>query len=159
MFVGHLPKKYQYDKRFPKPLAVMSWVNMFNKNIQRGMHKSAAAQRKGLETFEAPEGFHTEVYDVPVKGSTIRMYSIEPEELVGKTKVPVIFNTHGGGFYFPLGVDEIRNSGYFAKKAKARVFLPDYRTSIEAPFPIPFSDCVESFQYMIVHADELDIDI
>ena len=73
MFVGHLPKKYHYDKRFPKPLAVMSWTNMFNKNIQQGMYKSAAAQRKELDVFKAPDGFHAEVYEVPVKGSSIRM--------------------------------------------------------------------------------------
>lgn len=40
---------------------------------------------------------------------SIKMYSIEPEELVGKRNAPVIFNTHGGGFFFPLGADEIKN--------------------------------------------------
>lgn len=158
MFVGHFPKKYNYDKRLPKPLATMSWINMFNKTIQNCMFKSADKQREGLNSLKAPNGFNIETYDVAVSGGNIKMYMIEPKELTGKKNVPVIFNTHGGGFYFPLGCDEVYNSGYFAKQANARVFLPDYRTSIEKPFPTPFMDCVESFMYMINNADSLGID-
>lgn len=64
---------------------------------------------------------------------------------------------HGGGY--GLGAPE--QEGGFVKKfidaANCVVVLPDYRLSIEAPFPAALEDCYDTLLWMKDHAAELGI--
>jgi acetyl esterase/lipase len=159
VWVGHIPKKYDYNDELPKASNVMSWTNINSSIVQNSMKKTIAQKAAEFETYKIPDGFSMDIHSVQVDGGTINMYSIEPTSLVGKKDVPVLLYIHGGAFYFPLTVDAMNIMLYYAENLGAKVFLPDYRTSIDNPFPVPLQDCYASALYIENKAEELGIDI
>ena len=112
-----------------------------------------------LDACVAPDGFTLTRQVVPVPGGEITMYGVEPTELVGETRAPALMYIHGGAFYYALSPDAVGGLAYYAKNLGARVFMPDYRTSLDHPFPEPLQDCVAAATHLRDHADELRIDM
>jgi acetyl esterase/lipase/predicted RNA-binding Zn-ribbon protein involved in translation (DUF1610 family) len=156
---GHIPEKYNYNKELPAASSVMAWTNMKSSIVQSGMKKTISEKIENLENSKAPEGFKVSKYSVPVEDGTIKMYSIESNDLADKKDVPVILYIHGGAFYFPLTEEGLDSMAYYAKAMGARVFLPDYRTSLDHPFPTPMNDSYASALYLEDNADKLGIDM
>lgn len=88
-------------------------------------------------------------------GSKMRICIFRP--LTPKEGVPGVLWLHGGGY--ALGSPEVSKN--FAKKfieASDCVFIaPDYRLSIEAPYPAALEDSYETLLWMKSHAKELGI--
>jgi acetyl esterase/lipase len=155
---GHIPEKYDYNPELPAASSVLAWTKINSSVVQNAMKKTILEKSRELETYEAPKGFNVMKYSVPVDGGTVKLYAIEPENLMGQKDVPVVLYIHGGAFYFPLTADAINSMAYYAKSLQARVFMPDYRTSMDNPFPVPLQDCYASALYLKNNAEELGLD-
>lgn len=159
VWVGHIPKKYNYNPDLPAPNTIMAWTNMNCPMVQKGMLHTISERKEEVANVQAPEGFALLRENVTVDGGEIALFCLEPSELKGQKDVPVLFYIHGGAFYFPLTVGDIDSMKYYAKELGAKVFMPDYRTSLEHPFPVPFLDCYAAINYVAEKADEFSIDM
>lgn len=97
----------------------------------------------------------SEEYIVRKDGSRLRICVFKP--LTPKMGVPGVLWLHGGGY--ALGAPEV--SKLYAKKfieaSDCIVIAPDYRLSIEAPYPAALEDSYEALLWMKNHAEELGI--
>lgn len=92
-------------------------------------------------------------------GRDIKILIIRPvKNAKPKELTPGILWIHGGGY--ATGMAEM---AYFTraislvKKYGAVVIAPDYRLSLESPYPAALEDCYEALKYLKEHAEELGI--
>lgn len=71
---------------------------------------------------------------------------------------PTVLFIHGGGWV----IGNLNTHDSICRKiadiAKVRVIAVDYRLSPEVKFPVPFEDCKRALQYVIHHAEQLNVD-
>jgi acetyl esterase/lipase len=156
---GHIPEKYNYNAELPSASSVMAWTNIESPIVQNAMKNTIRQKIEDLAIYEAPSGFRVTSYPVAVKGGTIKMYCITPENIADEKNIPALLYIHGGAFYFPLTAEGLNSMLYYAKALNVRVFLPDYRTSIENPFPVPLEDCYASVLFLENNSEQLGIDV
>ena len=88
-------------------------------------------------------------------GSQLRLCIFKPRNLV--RNVPGVLWLHGGGY--AIGAPE--QSQIWAKKfitaSNSIVVMPDYRLSIQAPYPAALEDCYIALIWMKDHASDLGI--
>lgn len=92
---------------------------------------------------------------VRVDGSKLRILVITPKEK--KKNVPGLLWIHGGGY--ELGVPEM-TKGYmerFILESGCTIVSPDYRLSVEAPYPAALDDCYLALKWLKEHAEELGV--
>jgi acetyl esterase/lipase len=65
---------------------------------------------------------------------------------------------HGGGFFATFTRQHLRLCERLARELACRVFLPDYRLSVDHPFPAGFNDCYAVLSWLIDNADALMVD-
>lgn len=85
--------------------------------------------------------------------------NLTEETLLPNGKMPVIFEIPGGGNYIAGSYEyymAMLNSQ--SKHHHALVCSLNYRTCVEAPAPAAMNDCHAAYQYLLDHADELNID-
>ncbi len=138
---------YAYSPELPKPgIGVdfkhddlignlfIRWSNLLN-NIQTGLWK-------------APEQLIKQKLSIPARdGYKISGYLIEPEGHENDT-LPVILYCHGGAFFLTMMPNQLDMASVLAKELQCRVFVPQYRTSLDAPYPIPLQDCYDVLQFI-----------
>ncbi len=88
-------------------------------------------------------------------GTKIRLRIYEPIEKIDN--VPGILWIHGGGY--SQGIPEMSNQTYkrLIDVSKCVIVAPDYRLSIDAPYPAALDDCYDTLLWMKNHAKELGI--
>ena len=69
-------------------------------------------------------------------------------------KLPIVFYTHGGGYYTGSYLTYQSFVGQFADRLNAVVFFVDYRLAPENKFPAGVEDVWEAYCYMLEHAGE-----
>ena len=103
--------------------------------------------------------YKTEKIKIPSTGRDIKLLIIKPlKNAKAKEKTPGVLWIHGGGF--ATGMAEmvyITRAISLVKKYGAVVIAPDYRLSIESPFPAALEDCYEALKYLKNHTEELGI--
>ena len=86
----------------------------------------------------------------------LRIYDTKIEQA---EKRPAVLFIHGGGWV----IGNLNTHDSICRKisatANVRVIAVDYRLSPEAKFPIPFEDCQRALQYIMEHADDLNVDV
>ena len=157
VWVGHIPQTYTYNEALPKPSNALSWTNMNSSIVQNELIKTIEQRKQELAAYQAPAGFKLSFIEIGDSSSSFNMYCLENEESDKTQASPAILYLHGGGFYFPLTADGINSMVYFVKETGAKVFIPDYHTSIESPFPKPLLDCYEAYKYILDNSIELNI--
>ncbi len=122
--------------------------SMFRKR-QKLMNKLMAG--KNCRGLQCSEEWITREKD----GSKLRIRIYRP--LIPKTNVPGILWIHGGGY--AIGVPEMSTETYkrFIEASNCVIVAPDYRLSIEAPYPAALEDCYEALLWMKNHGKELGI--
>lgn len=73
-------------------------------------------------------------------------------------KAPAMIYLHGGGWTagdMRLYANQMK---LVAELSHAVVFFPEYRLAPECPYPGPIEDCQGAIQYIVEHAQELNID-
>ena len=89
-------------------------------------------------------------------GSRLRLCIYEPLEKQ-VSPVPGVLWLHGGGY--AMGIPE-QSAGTYRKLMNTRpcvIIAPDYRLSIEAPYPAALNDAYQALCYMKNQAEELGI--
>lgn len=57
----------------------------------------------------------------------------------------ILFFIHGGAFAFGSARTHRAAAAFLSKHTKARVYLPEYRTTPEYHYPAPLEDCIKSY--------------
>lgn len=60
-----------------------------------------------------------------------------------------LFYMHGGGYVHSAPRAYHGLAGHYARKLRARVYIPDYRQAPEYPFPIPIADTFTAYRALI----------
>ena len=90
-------------------------------------------------------------------GPEVRLRVYAPENREADKRLPGVLFLHGGGYAF--GIPEM-NAGDFKSLMDTRecvVVAPDYRKSIDVPYPAAANDCYSALVWMKEHAAELGI--
>lgn len=90
-------------------------------------------------------------------GSKLRLCIYKPDNLDKNKKVPGILWSHGGGY--ALGIPEFF-AGTYKRLIEARdciIVAPDYRLSIEVPYPAALEDAYTALLWMKNNAEELGV--
>ncbi len=90
----------------------------------------------------------------------VRVYSpkqLPQEDGQGWVLLPALLWLHGGGY--AIGVPEIDHAmiARFLAAAPCVVIVPDYRLSVEAPYPAALNDCYDTLLWVRNHAAELGV--
>jgi acetyl esterase/lipase len=104
------------------------------------------------------KGFKNEVVQIPSKnsGTLIRTRIFSPEH--SPKNLPCVLYNHAGGYLF--GNPE-QFLFIYEKLLQARpcvLIAPDYRLSVEAPYPAAFDDCYDTLLWAKENAEKLGID-
>jgi acetyl esterase/lipase len=89
-------------------------------------------------------------------GNAICVFEIAPKGLSGVA--PTLVDYHGGGFFLTYAGLHLAAAERYALEAPCRVFFPDYRLSIDHPFPAGFDDCYATLAWVHANAADLRVD-
>lgn len=122
---------------------------------QQGMHRSKKRSDrsigKNLEGFQCSEAW------VPRRdGSKLRIRIYKPHHQLDPL-LPGVLWIHGGGY--AMGNPELFGESYrrLIEASPCVVIAPDYRLSIEAPYPAALDDCYDALLWLKEHARELGV--
>lgn len=122
--------------------------------------KHALRNNKILNRFFAGRNINTmecreEWIERQNKGSKIRIRIYKP--LHAKGDLPGVLWIHGGGY--AMGLPELEEHFYttLMETSECVIVAPDYRLSVEAPYPAALEDCYEALLWMKNHSKELGI--
>ncbi len=89
--------------------------------------------------------------------SRLRIRIYKPLVAKAKVAIPGVLWMHGGGY--AMGNPEMSAATYKRLIAQSAcvIIAPDYRLSIEAPYPAALEDCYDALLWMKEHASELGI--
>ena len=92
-------------------------------------------------------------------GEKLSAYVIEPKQTENLcTPLPCLVFFHGGGFMLKASFGHYKIAKEYACKLPCKVVYVDYRLAPEFPFPTPVEDCFATYQWVLNHADRLEID-
>ncbi len=127
---------YSVDYRYDDPLAdlYIRWCNLLD-HIQ-------------TQLWKAPDGIEKESLSVPARdGYTIGGYMLAPKGREAE-KLPTILYCHGGAFYLSLMPTQLDIAAILSENLQCRVVVPQYRLSLDAPYPTPVYDCFDTLQWL-----------
>ena len=137
-----------------------SVLKLLNRNLtEERMRKSAGRPSLMLKIIGAmfkPKGVRIEEEWIPrVDGSQLRILILRPLE--PKRNVPGLLWLHGGGYY--TGSPELEGlaSKDYIDMSHCVVVSPDYRLSVEAPYPAALEDCYTALQWLKDNANHLGV--
>jgi acetyl esterase len=99
-----------------------------------------------------------ETKTVELTNCTLWVVYPKKEKAEGSSLLPVVFYTHGGGYYTGSYLTYQTLIGEFADRLNAAVFFVDYRLAPENKFPAGVEDVWEAYRYLLEHADEYGAD-
>ena len=107
--------------------------------------------------WKAPTGVARRALRVRARdGCTIGGYILEPEGC-GAEKLPTMLYCHGGAFFLTMMNCQLDMAAAYAGDLHCRVVMPQYRTSLDHPYPTPFYDCCDVLR-ALAEWDETDAD-
>lgn len=125
-----------------------------NRLLLRGFNLLLRLQRRG---FAWSDRVSVRTHSVTGEdGHVTPVFEIAPKNLSGTA--PAIIDYHGGGFFLTYAKLHLEVAENYAVEGGCRVFLPDYRLSIDHPFPAAFDDCYATLGWMHGNAAELGVD-
>lgn len=86
----------------------------------------------------------------------IEFYNFTPKEK--KEKYPAMIYYHGGGFMFPIQKFMMNNRVRYCERLGIKVFLPEYRISLEDSCDTIIEDCYYMLEYVFENAERLGVD-
>jgi len=120
------------------------------------------AQNKMLDKFMKGHwlSLRTKVktcYVTRKNGTKLRLLVCYSKEKREKKPVTGLLWVHGGGYAIGLPEQDFLFADLFCRDASCIAVLPDYRRSIEAPYPAALEDCYLALKWMWYNADKLGI--
>jgi acetyl esterase/lipase len=89
-------------------------------------------------------------------GRTIDVLEVSPKGIAGAA--PTIVDYHGGAFFLSTMRGHLDYAERYARETRCRVFLPEYRLSIDHPFPAGFDDAYATLEWVHANAATLGVD-
>ena len=123
--------------------------------IRAGMAEMAAA-------VPEPEGTGTTWRDDAApspEGHAVPLRVYTPARAAGSSGLlPAVVQIHGGGYV--MGSHQLSHAANMVMAAEvgAVVVSVDYRLAPENPFPAAHEDCLAAYDWLLAHADALDVD-
>lgn len=127
-----------------------------NEKRFRRVQKLVTTFKKGSKPHN-PQVVKEEVFIPRRDGKQIRVCIYKPKDLDPNQPVTGLLWNHGGGYAF--GVPEVCTETYekIITSSPTVIVAPDYRLSIEAPFPAAFEDSYDTLLWMKDNAERLGI--
>ncbi len=140
-------RDYSYDPALPQPGPgvdfkyddvfadlYIRWCNLLDNSL--------------TAAWKAPEGVVKKELRVAAQdGYVIGGYILEPAGCESET-LPTMLYCHGGAFFLTMMNAQLDAGAVYADELHCRVVLPQYRTSLDAPYPIPLNDCYDTLKYI-----------
>lgn len=103
------------------------------------------------------KGFINETLEIPCRNSdtVIRTRVFRPENQSGK--LPCVLYCHGGGYLMGNPEQFLLIIEAFLKARQCVIIAPDYRLSLESPYPAAFDDCYETLLWAKENPERLQI--
>lgn len=79
-------------------------------------------------------------------GNSIPVLEVAPRSMNGRA--PAVLDLHGGAYMFTYQRLHLGLAARYAVQARCRVFLPEYRRSLDQPFPASFDDCYSTLSWL-----------
>ena len=136
---------------------------LFQKLIHLDSKKRFNRAQKMLVKYfknKKPENSNITVSEKYIKnrdGKEIRLCIYAPKNIARERLVTGLLWMHGGGYAIGLPEIEMSTIEKIILTSETVVISPDYRLSLDAPFPAAFNDCYDSLLWMKKHAKELGI--
>ncbi|MBA2726598.1 MAG: alpha/beta hydrolase [Parachlamydiaceae bacterium] len=140
------PKFCQFIEQFGKLMASTQQVSLDEARKQStAFFAPASLPREHIDQVRDITIKATDGYDIPV-----RIYNPNPEK-----SLPVVIYYHRGGWVFSSNDDSERVCRKLAKYLGCIIAAVEFRLAPENPFPTPFNDCYDSFNWISKHAAEI----
>jgi len=125
-----------------------------NRWLLRGINLVIRLQRRGFRWSDRVD-VRTHGVARP-DGGQIPVLEIAAKDL--PETAPALVDYHGGGFFLTHAALHLAYAERYALEGACRVFFPDYRLSIDHPFPAGFDDCSATLAWVHANAGELGVD-
>lgn len=89
-------------------------------------------------------------------GRPIELVEVSPRGAQGA--LPTLVDYHGGAFFLSTMRAHLEYADHYARELAARVFLPEYRLSLDHPFPAGFEDACATLDWVHANATSLGVD-
>ena len=89
-------------------------------------------------------------------GRSIAVLEVAPEGASGA--LPTLVDYHGGAFFLSTMRGHLEYAEQYARATGCRVFVPEYRLSIDHPFPAGFDDAYATLAWIDAEAARLGVD-
>lgn len=141
------------DKQLRIPAKIFKMImNPASEGEFRRLQKKSARQRgKNFKGLKCSEEWITRCQD----GTRLRICIYRP--LASSAGATGILWMHGGGYAMGVPEGSIGLIRRFIEESGCVVVAPDYRLSLDSPYPAALEDCHEALLWMKNHADELGI--
>lgn len=140
-------RDYPYDPELPKPGPgvdfqyddvfgdlYIRWCNLLDNSM--------------TAAWKAPDGVVKSTRTLPMRdGANIQVFVLEPTGCENE-KLPTMLYCHGGAFFLTLMTGQLDAGAVYAKELHCRVVLPQYRISLDAPYPTPLDDCYDTLRWI-----------
>lgn len=87
---------------------------------------------------------------------SIRLTIFSPKDI--EKSAPCLIYYYGSAYFMTPNYHHKKWAMTYARKAKCKVVFVNYRLSPVHPFPVPFLDCLQAAEWVINHAERLNID-
>lgn len=125
-----------------------------NRLALRGINLLLRLQRRG---FAWSDRVSTRTHSLRGDdGNLTSVFEIAAKDLSGPA--PALIDYHGGGFFLSYMKLHLSAAERYAVEGRCRVFFPDYRLSIDHPFPAGFDDCYATLAWVHANAADLGVD-
>jgi acetyl esterase/lipase len=102
-----------------------------------------------------PKDLHCEEVFIPRRdGGRLRLMVYRPLG-AASGKAPGMLWAHGGGYLIGLPEQDVPTYRRLIAASGCTVVAPDYRRSLEAPYPAALDDCYDALLWLKDHAAEL----
>lgn len=114
---------------------------------------------KGLEffKFKQPEDIAYEQFSIPRRDGETEIRMVVFKSLKPAEEATGVFWIHGGGFATSTPEQTLPIARRLIANSNAVVVMPDYRLSLQAPYPAGLHDCYDALLWTKEHASELGI--
>lgn len=156
LFVGYVNVKYSHiDSSIRLKGYLVNKLSGFDD--QASMIEVSKKSRESIRPIDLDEDILVEEQVIQGKdGNDIRILIIKKKDIEIKDAVGLLW-IHGGGYVMGTPDQDGMIINEFMNAANTVVIAPDYRLSVEAPYPAALNDCYDSLLWMKENADELGI--
>lgn len=149
--------KYPYSKELKAPTS-FGEVDYERITLDGSMERVSAFLSKVAASFKCRLANMEKIEIASSDGTSFPCYVFTPKSAPQEKGYPAMIYYHGGGFMFPVQKPMMKNSELFASKTGVKVFLPDYRISLNCNCETIMADCMAALHYVFEHAENLQVD-